>query len=673
MSGKYHLAIDLGTYNSAAAVLKPSGDIVTVSASSDSVAGRRTGEHVKPFPSVVVYHPDGAVRAVGQEAKALAETEPRWAVWGVKRLLGKTYREALAHGELGRMLIPVEPDDETGRCMFIFDGRDVRPEDVCAEILRYIRSTAEKQVDAKMPHAVISVPAYFDAIAISATVEAAKRAGFEAVETIPEPVAAAFALDLHITPRPVNFLVFDIGAGTLDVTAAEVVRTRPGPSGLECRCRKNTGDTHLGGLDMDDRLVEWLTERMKLPALNAEERLHLRRAAEAARIALTTQIDADVELQTRGQNRNYHLDRLELEEALRSEPKDLLEACAEQVRAALKGADWKPEDVERLLLVGGPAAMPCIVQMLSRIFRGNSQVLQQVKAFEEGQQVGVAASPRTVDRMMAVSQGAAKSKGTRMVKQHAYGYGFVDSRMEPIAGEPMAWVHREARILVERDSVFPSDSVLVIPQTPYYRRDHIFSLELLQHVPKAEQAIPGMGTRPYRYLGEFQIAFRRVPFLMQVSMRLNENGELETTLRNLLGPESATYVGLGSPRRVPIELPASKREPIDPYQQQPSLAPDADGAQAFRTWGAGLQRFLGARVREAPHLDSQLAEGLNSIARTLETWGSDLTGDVQALFNATGPALTRARDLKLISEAEFHRFDDEFNKAWERCWKWKVK
>ena len=665
MSGKHHLAIDLGTYNSAAAVLKPSGDIVTVSASSDRVVGRRAGEHVKPFPSVVVYHPNGVVRAVGQEAKALAETEPQWAIWGVKRLLGKTYREALAHGELGRMVIPVEPDDETGRCMFIFDGRDIRPEDVCAEILRYIRSTAEKQVGTKMPDAVISVPAYFDAIAISATVEAAKRAGFEVIETIPEPVAAALALDLHVTPRPLNFLVFDIGAGTLDVTAAEVSRTRPGPSGLECRCRKNTGDTHLGGLDMDDRLVEWLTRRMELPALDDEERLLLRRAAEANRIALTTQTSTNLELQLRGQKRTYALDRLELEEALRGEPRDLLEACGEQVRAALRGAAWKPEDVERLLLVGGPAATPCVVQMLARIFRSNPEVLQQIREFEEG--LRGPAQARSVDRMLAVSQGAAKSKGTRLVKLHPYGYGVVAYRIEPLPDERMARVHREARILVSRDSFFPSNAAIFLPDASRHSPDHVFSVELIQHVPDAEQLVPGLGKREYRFLGELPMAvWREDNFLMQVLMRLNENGELETTIQNMLGTESATYVGLGSLRRAPIELPTSKFEPIPPPPPRSSL--NTEGAENLRKWGEGCQRFLSARSREVPRVDSQVTERLEEMVATLRSWGTHLPSDVAALHRAGNQLLHRAREVRFISEPEHSRFKDELDAAWKQCW-----
>ncbi|MBI4865167.1 MAG: Hsp70 family protein, partial [Candidatus Riflebacteria bacterium] len=298
------------------------------------------------------------MRAIGQEARAIARAEPQRAIWGVKRLLGKTYKEALEHGELGRMVVTVEADQENGRCMFALEDRDLRPEDVCADLLRHIRAVAEGQVGVDLSRAVVSVPAYFDAIAIGATVEAARRAGFESIDTIPEPVAAALAYDLPLTSRPVNFLVFDIGAGTLDVTAAEVTRTRPGPAGLACRALKHTGTTRLGGLDIDDRLVAHLEEQMKLLNLEAEDRHALRQAAEIAKIELTTKDQTVIRARLKGQECVYPLSRGELEQVI----DDLIQMCKTQTLAALRGAQWNPSQVERLLLIVGPVAMPCILR-----------------------------------------------------------------------------------------------------------------------------------------------------------------------------------------------------------------------------------------------------------------------------------------------------------------------
>lgn len=666
MQRKITLGIDLGTYNSAAVVLKADGKIEAISYSADRKIWKKTGESIKPFPSVVVYDRDGNVRAVGHEAKTLAEKEPDFAIWGVKRLLGKTYKEALEHGELDRMIISVEPDETNGRCMFIFEEKDVRPEDVCAELLRHIRHAAEQQIKTSLSDVVISVPAYFDAIAISATIDAAKRAGFARVDTIPEPVAAALAYEMHVTPRPLNFIVFDIGGGTLDVTAAEVWRSRPGPAGLSCNCKKNTGDTHLGGLDMDDRLVELLTNRMQLESIGSEDRLRLRRECETAKIQLSTQNETSIQIEIMGKKKSYSLTRFELEQALRSDPKDLITSCEEQIDLAVKEAGWRNEDVDHLLLVGGPAEMPCILQMLTDRFRRNPNLLQSIK------NSGATGSKNEgVDRMMAVSIGAAKSKGVNLVKVNPYGYGFVNQRIEPIPGEPMYRVYREPFVLVKRDTVFPSDYVIVTPENPYYRRDKIYSVEIIQHVPDAEHNVPGLGKRQFRFLGEFQLAFRRLPYMMQVSMRINENGELETSIRNMLGSESVTYVGVGSLQRSPIDLPTSKLEAMSNYESGPKVSFQSSEADRVKQWGMGFIRFLIAKYNASPVKDRHMGETVDNFQLALSRWGDYPEESVNKVFSIGKSLLLRAQELKLIAEAERYRFEDELDAARAGCYKLK--
>lgn len=655
MFRKATLGIDLGTYNSAAAVLTAKGEVVAISAGAERRFWGKSRERVKPFPSVVVYFPDGRVRAVGWEAKLLAESEPQLAVWGVKRLLGKTYREALDHGELDRMLLPVEPDGTNGRCMFEFDGREVRPEDVCAELLRHIRAVAEAQLGEDLSEAVISVPAYFDAIATSATMEAARRAGFQQVESIPEPVAAALAYEIQITPRPLHFLVFDLGAGTLDVTAAELWREKPGPTGIQCKCQKNTGDTHLGGLDMDDQLLAHVTAAMSLPKLEDQDRLQLRRAVEAAKIALSEQLSATVEVVLEGERRSYTLTRHELEMVLRSGRRDILAACEEQVRLALKGAGWRPEEVDHLLLIGGPTAMPCVRGVLETVFRRNPEIIGQLRQ-----------PSQPVDPMLAVAIGAARSRGTELTKIHPYGYGFVSLRLEPVPGQPMFRVIREPQVLIRRDSVFPSDPATALVDSPFYRLDKIFTLELIQQVPESEQQAPGMGGREFRFLGEYQMAYSHLPFLMQVSMRLTENGELETLIRNLHGPESATYVGVGSLRRHPIELPASKLELLPTGCARWSFLPEQ--AASVKQWAEGFARFLQARVAASRREDRYLAEGQEELRTALARWGGHLEHDVNQVFTVSKTLLARALELRLLEETEKLRWEEELDRARSRCY-----
>jgi actin-like ATPase involved in cell morphogenesis len=663
MAGKHVLGIDLGTYNSAAAVLTPEEKVVPISASPTRRFWGKSQERMKPFPSVVVYDRQGAVKAVGYRAKELAEKEPEHAVWGVKRLLAKTYKEALEHGELDRTLLPVEPDPSNGRCIFEFEGRDIRPQDVCADLLRHIRDEAEKQIGEILRDVVISVPAYFDALAVTATIEGAKLAGFDRVDTIPEPVAAALAYDLHITPRPVNILVFDIGAGTLDVTAAEVWRTSPGAAGLTCRCKKNTGDTHLGGLDMDDRLVQFLVAQMGLDSISNDGRFELRRAAEAAKIRLSTETETDVVLELAGQKKTYRLIRMELEEALRSEPKDLMGACVEQVRLALKGADWTPQEVDRLLLVGGPTAMPCFRHMLEQVFRSNPDVLGQLMDVSNN------SHPRkTIDPMLAVAVGASRYRSSKVTKIHPYGYGFVNVRAEQGDESSVLKIWREPRILVPPDSEFPSDAFVVMPDSPFCRGDKVFSIEVIQKVPEGETTTAGSASKAYRFLGEFQLAFTAGFFFkVQVSMRLNENGELETTIRNLLGPERATYVGVGSLHRYPIELPT--------FQTTAHLSTGkwsfvSGQAEAIRKWGEGFSRFLQAKLSSGKAADTHIMNEFEELQSALSRWGVHLEQDINKVFTQGKVLLLRAQEVKVITEGERYRWEQELDAGRENCFQY---
>lgn len=515
----------------------------------------------------------------------------------------------------------------------------------------------EEQAGEQLTDAVISVPAYFDAIQVGSTVDAAKRAGFSYVETIPEPVAAALAHELDITPRPLNFLVFDIGAGTLDVTAAEVWRSEPGASGIKCNCLKNTGDTHLGGLDMDDRLVGYIEGELKPGILSADERLLLRRA----KIRLSIDTETQIELKVTGKRVARKLMRTEVEEILRGEPKDLLGACEDQVREALRGAQWRPEEVNQLLLIGGPTAMPCIRHMLENIFRRNPHVLLQIRQAEEA---------GFVDPMLAVAVGAAKSRGTTLRKIHPYGYGFVNVRVEP--GEPLWKEIRESRILLERDSAFPSNPTVVTPDNPFYRGDNIFSIEVIQHVPDSEQKIPGVGERKFRFLGTCQLAFTPNPlitYLMQVSMQLNENGELETTIRNLMGSESATYVGVGSLQRHPVELPTAKLIP-PPGKQSGRWIFLPENAGAVKQWGDGFSRFLRAKVKAQARRHRDLEDALDELQVCLTRWGGFLQDDANRVYNAGNNLLWRALELKLMTEPEKHGWQNQLEEARRRCYRY---
>jgi hypothetical protein len=437
-----------------------------------------------------------------------------------------------------------------------------------------------------------------------------------------------------------------------------VRRVRPGPDGLECHCRMNSGDTHLGGLDMDDRLVGHLLQRMELEQLDAASRSGLRRIAEEAKVRLSTETETCVEFPCNGQTRRCTLTRNQLEDVLRAAPKDLIESCRNQVFEALRGAQWQPEEVDHLLLVGGPTAMPCLRRMLAGVFRHNLKVAARLEN-ESGP-----ANRETLDPMIAVAIGAAKSQLSSLTKVHPYGYGFVEVFIERLPGQPAHRVHREPCMLIPCDSAYPALPRVVAPRNPFYHRDGIYTLEVIQEVPGPEQEIPGLGRRKYRFLGAFQLAFSGQAFHMQVYMRLNENGELETTIQNLLGGEAVTYTGVASLRRCPIELPTSEIGYVD-VGRRCTVKFQAEKADGVVRLAERVTQVLLEKHRLAG--DQDLDTTLAALELAFKNRLQDPERQVNHLFALGRSALHRSAELKLLSEPEKNRLERELLDARAAC------
>jgi molecular chaperone DnaK (HSP70) len=653
------LGIDLGTYNCAAAVLLDDGSLLPITASSSgSVATGATGAQArtKPFPTDIAFNESGEIVAVCEQARSMAAAFPHLHAWGLKRLLGKTYVEALKQGELERLVLPMQPDGGTGRCMLEVGAQQmlVRPEQALAAVLRHIKLAAEQQTGQAFSEVVISVPAYFDAISIGATRECALLAGFDAAQTVPEPVAAALASGLHFTPHPDNTLTVDLGAGTFDVSAAEIWRTEPGPAGLHCRCRKNTGDNRLGGLDFDDCLVEHVGDALGLAVPSDDERWRLRREVEAAKIALSTQTVATVAVDIGGRTRSHELTRRALEQALRQHRgRDLLQACADQLQAALAGAGWQPQDVDQLLLIGGPTAMPCIRNLLRSVFARSPKILAQID------------SPCAVDPMLAVAEGAALYARSQTTSRHPYGYGYVAVHSQPLA-DGKQLIRRQARILLPCDSVFPGPVHEESAELSFYRCDNVVSVEIIQHLPDSQRA-----DGEYRFMGSYELAMDSEFFLLDISQRLNANGELETTLSNRVGLERVSFVGINGMRRLPVKLPVEREE----HRAQPGgswhFVPDYQGG--VRRWAQALQD----KVRTAPfgsrpadaHLDACL-QRLDAALLTA-TAVTDEQG-INELDRAGRCLLARAHELRLVGEADRAQMAAELERARRCCWRFET-
>jgi len=321
------IGIDLGTSNSQAAVVIGGKPTIIPSAEGATYAG-------KMFPSVVAFTKDGQI-LVGEPARRQAVSNPEGTVIGAKRKMGTNYKYKIF-------------------------GKEYTPQQISAFILQKIKRDAEDFLGEPVKKAVITVPAYFDDNQRTATKDAGTIAGLEVVRIINEPTAAALAYGIDKSEKEQNILVFDFGAGTLDVTIMEF-----GDGVFEVK--STSGDTQLGGKDMDDAIVKWLVEDFKketgIDLKNDQTAMQrLREAAEKAKIELSTVLETEINLPyiTADSSGPKHLvrklTRAHLEELVRP----IVEKCRKPMEQALKDAKLKPEDITKIILVGGPTRMPIV-------------------------------------------------------------------------------------------------------------------------------------------------------------------------------------------------------------------------------------------------------------------------------------------------------------------------
>ncbi len=322
------IGIDLGTSNSAAAALIGGKPTIIPSAEGATQYG-------KSFPSYVAFTDDGEV-LVGEPARRQAVTNPENTISAIKRHMGSDYKVNIK-------------------------GKDYTPQEISALILQKIKKDAETFLGEPVQKAVITVPAYFDDNQRTATKDAGKIAGLEVLRLVNEPTAASLAYGLDKSDEEdVNILVFDLGGGTLDVTIMEF-----GDGIFEVK--STSGDTNLGGTDMDTALMKYLAEEFKkengVDLLNDDQAAQrLREAAEKAKIELSTTLTTDINLpfitatQAGPLHLNMSLSRAKLEELV--DP--IVQKCGSPIKQAISDAKMGNGDIDKIILVGGPTRMPVI-------------------------------------------------------------------------------------------------------------------------------------------------------------------------------------------------------------------------------------------------------------------------------------------------------------------------
>src|SRR5687767_7784037 len=351
------IGIDLGTTNSVVAVLE-GGDPVVI---PNSEGGRTT-------PSVVGFTKDGE-RLVGQIAKRQAVTNPKNTVFSIKRFMGRRTNEVTE--EIKRVPYTVV-EGPNGLAAVEVAGKRYTPPEISAMILQKMKQTAEDYLGHSVSKAVVTVPAYFNDAQRQATKDAGKVAGLEVLRIINEPTAAALAYGLDKKGKDEKIAVFDLGGGTYDISVLELYDVE-GTRQFEVKA--TNGDTHLGGDDFDQRVIEWLVSEFKRDqAIDLSKDpmalQRLKEAAEKAKMELSTTQSTDINLpfitadQSGPKHLNYSLTRAKFEQLV----DDLIKRTIPPMQQALKDAGLDPKDIDEVILVGGSTRIPRIQQIVKDYF-----------------------------------------------------------------------------------------------------------------------------------------------------------------------------------------------------------------------------------------------------------------------------------------------------------------
>ncbi|MBD3349721.1 MAG: molecular chaperone DnaK, partial [Candidatus Eisenbacteria bacterium] len=350
------IGIDLGTTNSCVAVME--GGEPTVIPNPEG--GRTT-------PSVVAFTKTGE-RLVGQPAKRQAVTNPENTIFSIKRFVGRRYDEVGEEIEL----VPYKVvKDSKGDVRIVVKGKQYAPPEISAMVLQSMKRTAEEYLGEKVEKAVITVPAYFNDSQRQATKDAGKIAGLEVLRIINEPTAASLAYGLDKKGQE-QIAVFDFGGGTFDISILEVATEGEEQT---IRVLATNGDTHLGGDNLDQRVIDWIADEFKKEQgidlrKDAMALQRLKEAAEKAKIELSTTLETDINLPfvTADSSGPKHLTMSLSRAKLESLVDDLIDRTVEPCKQALKDAKLDPKEIDEVVLVGGTTRMPAVQEKVKELF-----------------------------------------------------------------------------------------------------------------------------------------------------------------------------------------------------------------------------------------------------------------------------------------------------------------
>ena len=492
------IGIDLGTSNSAAAALIGGKPTIIQAAEGTSVGG-------KAFPSVVAFTRDGQL-IVGEPARRQMISNPEGTVLAAKRKMGTDFK-------------------------FNVFGKQYTPQQISSFILQKIKRDAEAFLGETVDKAVITVPAYFNDNQRQATKDSGEIAGLQVVRIINEPTAASLAYGLDKVQKDLKIMVFDLGGGTLDVTIMEM-------GGGVFQVKSTSGDTQLGGTDMDNALVDYvLAEFKKQSGLDVKNdkaaMMRIREAVEKAKIELSNIVTTEINLpflaydpSTGPKNLLLTLTRAKLEELLRS----IVERCRTPMMQAIQDSKITPSDVDKIILIGGPTRMPIVRQFVASVMGKEPE--------------------RGVDPMEAVAMGAAV-QGAIISGDVSTDILLVDVTPLTLGVEVLGGLKEP---LIERNTTIPSKKSKVFTTAADYQT------AVTIHVVQGERPMASDCVS----LGMFNLsgippAPRGVP-QVEVTFDIDANGILNVTAKDLATSKEAKITITANTKLSKPEIERLKKE-----------------------------------------------------------------------------------------------------------------